>query len=72
VLPLTYSFLLLGFVRDDTWNFTTGDTLYVGLTAGVVSNTLISTAGDQARIVGKALSDDVIWFSPDSTIVEYA
>ena len=57
-------------IRDDTWAFTTGDTLYVDVTAGDFTATAPSGSGDQVRVVGFAITDDVIHFAPSGTIVE--
>lgn len=54
------------FVRDDTWNWTVGATLYVGLTAGQITATAPSATDDVVRIVGWAVTADVIWFGPSS------
>jgi len=54
-----------GYVRDDTWNWTPGATLYVGLTAGQITSTRPSATDDAARIVGFAVTADVIYFDPE-------
>jgi hypothetical protein len=61
--------LLRGMFRDDTYNFTAGNRLFVH-TDGTVTATAPSGNGDVAQAVGVALSDDVIYFSPDMTLVE--
>lgn len=54
------------FVRDDTWNWTIGAILYVGLTAGQITATAPSATDDVVRVVGWAVTADVIWFQPSS------
>ena len=61
--------LLRGMFRDDTYNFTAGNRLFVH-TDGTVTATAPSGNNDVAQAVGVALSDDVIYFSPDMTLVE--
>jgi len=61
--------LLRGMFRDDTYNFTAGNRLFVH-TDGTVTATAPSGNNDVAQAVGIALSDDVIYFSPDMTLVE--
>ena len=62
--------LLQGFVRDDTFNFTAGNRLFVSTTAGGITATVPSGNNDVAQAVGVATSDDTIYFSPDMTCVE--
>jgi len=53
------------FVRDDSWNWTPGDILYVSETASAITATEpISPA--ISRVIGYAVTADVIRFSPDS------
>lgn len=54
------------FVRDDTWNWTVGAVLYVGLTAGQITATQPSATDDVIRVVGFAVTADVIWFAPSA------
>ena len=61
--------LLQGMFRDDTYNFTAGNRLFVH-TDGTVTATAPSGNNDVAQAVGVALSDDVIYFKPDMTLVE--
>lgn len=58
------------FVRDDTWDWTPGATLYVDtVTAGGITATMPSGTDDVIRVVGWAVTADVIFFcpSPDYT-----
>ena len=61
--------LLQGMFRDDSYNFTAGNRLFVH-TDGTVTATAPSGNNDVAQAVGVALSDDVIYFKPDMTLVE--
>lgn len=54
------------FVRDDTWNWTVGAVLYVSTTAGAITATQPSGTDDVVRVVGFAVSADVIWFNPSA------
>ena len=54
------------FVRDDTWNWTVGAVLYVGLAGGDVTATRPSATDDVVRVVGFAVSADVIHFWPSA------
>ena len=66
----TGKILIKGFVRYDTWNFTVAQWLYVGETDGTITGTAPSDTGDQVRKIGTAYTADIIYFNPDSTIVE--
>jgi len=58
------------FVRDDTWNWTAGDTLYLSLTAGDLQSTVAATATDDvSRVIGYAVSADVIYLQPQQGVV---
>lgn len=71
--PGTY--LLNGIARDDTWNWTVGDYVYLS-TTGTTGNTLTQTApsatDDCVVIVGIATHADRMLFNPQLVIVEHA
>jgi hypothetical protein len=53
------------FVRDDTWNWTPGALLYVDTaTPGAITATAPSGTDDVIRVVGWAVTADVIYFCP--------
>lgn len=52
------------FVRDDSWNWTIGDTLYAGETLGAMQNTIPTGADAIIKVVGFPVSADVIFFNP--------
>ena len=54
------------FVRDDTWNWTVGAILYVSTSPAAITATAPSATDDVVRVVGWAVSADVIWFQPSS------
>ena len=61
-------FLILGVVRDDTWNWTIGSPIYLstsGTTGNILTQTLPSGTEDVVQIVGFALSADVMMFNPN-------
>ena len=53
-------------VRNDSWNWTIGAKLYVSPTSGVITETAPSTTGEVIRIIGHALTPDVLYFNPDN------
>lgn len=57
------------FVRDDTWNWTPGAQLYVSGTPGAITATAPSGTGDVVRVIGYAVTADVIWFQPLDYVV---
>jgi len=65
-------FLLRGFIRDDTWDWTIGGDLFASTTAGLPTQTAPSATADIVRIVGQAYNADIIYFNPDNTYIEVA
>ena len=68
----TGTILLHGFIRDDSWSWTTGSTLYLSETAGAMTHTAPSTDGAFVQVVGVALSPDVVYINPSLDIIEHA
>jgi hypothetical protein len=68
----TGTILLHGFIRDDTWAWTAGSTLYLSETAGAMTHTAPSTDGAFVQVVGTALSPDVVYFNPSMDVIEHA
>ena len=54
-------------IRNSSWSFTPGATLYVSTSPGVITNTAPSGSDDVIRVVGFAISSDAVYFdaSPD-------
>ena len=68
----TGTILLKGFIRDDTYNWTTGATLYLSETAGALTATAPTTDGAFVQAVGIALSPDVVYINPSMDVIEHA
>jgi hypothetical protein len=68
----TGTVLLHGFIRDDTWAWTAGSTLYLSETAGAMTHTAPSTDGAFVLVVGVALSPDVVYINPSMDVIEHA
>ncbi len=64
--------LLMGYIRDDSWEFTTGSAIYISTTSGLLTNTRPTTGGQFVRVVGFAKNANSIWYSPDNTYIELA
>ena len=65
-------FLLMGFARDDTWNWTTiGGEIYLSETAGALTQTAPTTADSVTQVMGIAIHADRMYFKPSSDIVEH-
>ena len=61
-----------GLVRDDTWNWTPGAPLYIDTaTPGALTATQPSGADDVIRIVGFAVTADVIWLNPSPDYITH-
>ncbi len=58
------------YVRDDTWNWTPGSQLYVSATTGAITATAPSGSGQQVNRIGHAVTADIIFFNPSSTVIE--
>lgn len=56
------------FVRDDTWTWTVGGAIYVSTTAGAMTQTAPSATDDVIRVVGYAVSADVMYFMPETGV----
>lgn len=63
-------FLMQGFFRDNTWDWTPGGLLYASVTPGGLSQTAPVGSGDQVQVVGVAITADIIHFNPSYELVE--
>ena len=68
----TGTILLHGFVRDDSWGWTTGAVLFLSETAGALTETAPTTDGAFVQAVGIALEPDVVFINPSLDIIEHA
>jgi len=55
--------LVNGTVRHDAWNWTVGADIYLSTTAGGLTQTTPSTAGDCVQPVGYAITADIAFFN---------
>ena len=62
--------LLRGFIRNEDWAWTPGGMIYVSPTTGVITQTKPSASGQQVQILGVAISDDMIYFTPNLMLIE--
>ena len=71
----TGTYLLQGFARNDTWNWTPGQPIYLSLT-GTTTNTLTQTApsatNEVVQILGMAITADIIYWNPNLVQIENA
>lgn len=71
----TKKVLLSGLIRNDGWNFTTGPgelgLVFLSTTVGTLTQTAPSGTDDVVQVVGFALSDDVLYFSPQLHLIEH-
>jgi len=58
--------LLQGYMRDDTWAWTPGETLYVSTTPGELTQTEPTELDDYTQAVGYAVTATIIYFEPIS------
>lgn len=66
------SIMLQGFIRKDAWSFTPGGRIYLSETAGELTQTAPATVGAQIQVLGFAKTSNIVWFSPDGSILELA
>lgn len=66
----TGEFLLLGYMRDDTWTWTVGGLFYGSVTPGNPTQTAPSGTGDQVQVIGVAITADILFFCPSLELVE--
>jgi len=62
--------LLCGVMRDDSWSWNPGESLYVSPTAGDLQQTVPSVAGQYAQAVGFAITATIIYFNPSGYMHE--
>jgi len=65
-------FLTYGKYRDDTWNWTVAQELYIHTTGGNPTGTRPAGSGDIVRIIGHGYTVDILFFNPDQTYLELA
>lgn len=60
-----------GYVKNNSWSWTAGQLLYVSpSTAGAITSTLPSTAGNRVQVIGYAEAPTIIYFNPDYTFLQ--
>lgn len=59
------------FIRNDAWNWTVGAKLYMSTTDGAITETMPTGTVDVVRIIGYAVSADVIYFNPSGSYVTH-
>jgi hypothetical protein len=64
--------LFHGVVRNDSWSWNPGATLYLSETAGAITETAPTTTDACVVPIGIALEADMIYFNPTQTIIEHA
>ena len=59
-----------GVVRNDSWTLTAGSVYYLSTTAGSITTTPPSTAGDYVQIIGVAVGTDQLFVNPQLFMVK--
>lgn len=62
--------LRMGYIRDDSWDWSVADILYTSETAGDLVATPPADSGDQVQRVGYAIHADKIFFNPSIDVGE--
>jgi hypothetical protein len=64
--------LMRGFIRDDSWTWTVGGTIYASETTGEMTQTAPAGSGDQVQVLGFATHANRMYFNPEYTLIEVA
>ena len=56
--------LLQGYINNSSWTWTVGGMIYLSTTAGGLTQTAPSAAGEIVQIVGYAVDTDIMYFNP--------
>ena len=65
--------LVRGYVYNSAWNWTVGGVIYLNAAAaGTITQTAPSGTGDIVRVVGYAITADLIYFNPSQDWIEIA
>jgi len=64
--------VLRGYIYNSSWNWTVGSILYLSTSTGQITATQPNSSGDIVRIVGYAISADLIYFNPSNEWIEIA
>jgi len=60
-----------GYMRDDTWNWTSlGQPIYVSTATGALTQTPPAGSGDQVQFVGYAVTADIMFVNPNAIAIE--
>jgi hypothetical protein len=62
-------FLLWGFARNDTWDWTVGGEIYLSETVGELTQTAPITSNSITQVLGTAIHADRMYFKPSSVII---
>jgi hypothetical protein len=70
----TLDIMLTGIVRQDAWDFTAGEQLYIGDSGAIADSSDVAAYGtsDIVRVIGFALTDDSMYFNPSKDYIEVA
>ena len=58
-----------GYVRNDSWTFTTGGDIYASTSSGTMTQTVPATAGNVVQLLGYATASGTMMVIPDSTYI---
>jgi len=61
--------IMKGFIRNDSWSFTPGSTLYLSIIKGQISESYSYNSGDIIQVIGYSLTSNTIFFDPDYTFL---
>ena len=62
--------LVQGYVRYDSWSFTSADIYLSEITAGIATSIQPSTSGNQIQRLGQAITSTKLYFKPSLDVGE--
>ena len=65
-------FLLGSIIRNDAWNWTPGQVLYMSETPGAITGTQPTTTDAAIRVIGFAITDNCIMFQPSPDYITHS
>jgi len=70
IADASMTLLTVGFIRDDSWGWSTSSNLWLATTSGDLTEAIPTGSGEFVVKMGCAHASNIVWFNPDSTVIE--